>query len=187
MSALKISKRPTDKPEVSALMKGGRTSGLEWLQENEEFAALCGGLLAIIHPLLYDRGREVFRRLSEDADLVRQPEFLSRALAAWQSPWSGLAIIANRRSVEHRDVNSRVSWYDLLVTMGQYEPLNLRLPGLGLELAYGPGTAVCLGGRLALHEVLPAQGNRISFAWFMRDCVHDRMGLHGETWHKADR
>lgn len=167
-------------------MKGGTTPGLEWLQENEDFVALCGGLLAIMHPSLYARGREVFALLSERPHLVRQPEFLYQALEAWQSPWSGLAIMANRRSVEHRDVNSRVSWYDLLVTMGDYEPLNLRLPGLGLELAYGSGTAVCLGGKLALHEVLPADGNRISFAWFMRDCVHNRIGFHGETWRKAD-
>ncbi|KAG1853772.1 hypothetical protein C8R48DRAFT_675723 [Suillus tomentosus] len=49
----------------------------------------------------------------------------------------------------------------------------MQLTNLGIELAYDPGVMVSYSGRLVRHGVQVAEGDRIVWAWFMRDSVHN--------------
>jgi hypothetical protein len=50
---------------------------------------------------------------------------------------------------------------------------NLKLPGLGLSLEYGPGTVVGFSGTMLEHEVSSFEGDRVCYAYFMMDAVHE--------------
>jgi len=78
------------------------------------------------------------------------------------------------------------NWYDLLISLGSYQGCNLLLPGVGLSLDYGPGTVVGLSGMALQHEVTQFEGERVSFAHFMRDTVHEWATVPGESWMKTN-
>jgi hypothetical protein len=86
-------------------------------------------------------------------------------------------VISGRSTPPHRDGNSRYSWYDLLVTLGEYQNCRLRLPGVGVSFEYGPGTVVGLCGMVLEHEVPDFEGERVCYAYFMRDNVHEWAGV----------
>jgi len=68
------------------------------------------------------------------------------------------------------------------VTLGRYRNCNLNLPGAGISLEYGPGTVVGLLGATLEHEVPRFEGERVCYAYFMRDNVHEWAGVSGYTW-----
>ena len=68
------------------------------------------------------------------------------------------------------------------MTLGRYRNCNLELPGLGLSLEYGPGTVVGLLGSTLEHEVSHFEGERVCYAYFMRDNVHEWAGVPGNSW-----
>ncbi|KAI9441038.1 hypothetical protein BJY52DRAFT_1097806, partial [Lactarius psammicola] len=71
----------------------------------------------------------------------------------WTSVFNSVSVIYNRFTSPHRDGNSRRQWYDLLASIGCYQNCNLKLPGIGLSLEYGPGSVVGLLGGVLEHEV----------------------------------
>lgn len=73
-------------------------------------------------------------------------------------------------------------WYDMLATLGQYPKCDLNLPGLGLTLDYSPGTVVGLLGMVLEHEVTGFKGERLCYAYFMRDRVHEWAKVSSGTW-----
>lgn len=170
-------------PEVSATLKGPISNCLGWLQDNMEFSALCGGILSIIHPEQYHLGREALLQLQYNPHRIREPQHLATALAYWITPFSGISVIANRSTPVHRDMSTRKNWYDLLVTLGPYSFLSMKLPGLGVEVSYESGTIVGILGRIVPHSVEEASGERVCVSYFMRDNVLDLLGLPGGPWH----
>lgn len=141
---------------------------------------ILSAILAVIHPELYEAGRETFKRLRENAGFRHQD--VHRVLDRWTSAFSGLAVISNRISPIHRDGGSRNNWYDLLVTLGSYQGCDLELPGLGLSLDYPPGTVVGLSGTVVQHAVYGRKKDRMCYAYFMRDSVHEWAGVPGHHW-----
>jgi Oxygenase domain of the 2OGFeDO superfamily len=103
-------------------------------------------------------------------------------LSKWASVFSGVAVISNRSTPPHRDGSSRNNWYDILVTLGRYRNCHLKLPGLGISLEYGPGTVVGISGRLLEHAVPGFEGDRVCYAYFMRDNVHEWAKVPGTDW-----
>jgi hypothetical protein len=152
-------------------------AALEWLDRLSESNSILSAILAVIHPTLYDAGRETFNRLKK-APGIRRQDVISR----WTSVFSGIAVISNRTTPTHRDSNSAHHWYDLLVTLGSYKNCTLELPGLGVSLEYGPGTVVGLSGMALDHGVPSFEGERVCYAYFMRDSVHDWAKVHWGTW-----
>ena len=73
-------------------------------------------------------------------------------------------------------------WYDLLATLGNYKNCKLELPGLGISLDYRPGTVVGLSGMVLQHQVSSFEGDRLCYAYFMRDNVHEWAGVPGKHW-----
>lgn len=169
-------------PEVSASLKQPSSAGHQWLESSEEFSALCAGLLGVIHPQLSRAGWEAISKLRSDSSVVKDPEHLPAALQHWTSPFSGMNIISNRETILHRDVNSRNPWYDILATFGNYSQGRLELPGQGYRLEYNPGTLVALAGKVVRHGVPRVNGDRVCIAYYMRNKVHESLGIRSPGW-----
>ncbi|KAG1798400.1 hypothetical protein EV424DRAFT_1546255 [Suillus variegatus] len=98
---------------------------------------------------------------------------MCRFLQHWTSVYTGAAVMCNRQSPSHRDPKCPPEGFDILTCIGGYGHGIMQLTNLGIELAYDPGVMVSYSGRLVRHGVQVAEGDRIVWAWFMRDSVHN--------------
>jgi hypothetical protein len=151
---------------------------MNWLSEMYETSALFSAVLSIIHPDLYRSGRTTMLKLTQQNDL-------HSALLLWPSVFNAVTVLSNRSTPLHRDNKSRAAWYDLLATIGQYEGAVMNLPGIGLKLAYGPGTVIGMAGKVIQHGVSDCDGDRVCLAYYMRDKVHERMETEAAQWMKS--
>lgn len=84
----------------------------------------------------------------------------------------------NRVTLSHRDPGGSPSLYDLLVSLGKGHTAKLTLADVEAELDYFPGTMLFISGIILEHSVGPwVSGERFVIAHFMKDKVHDRMGI----------
>lgn len=162
-------------PRISASFNS--PAALDWLNTISESNAVLSAILGVIHPKLYDAGWQILKRLRDTPEICSQ-DILSR----WASVFSGVAVISNRITPPHRDRNSRKNWYDILVTLGRYRNCDLELPGLGITLEYGPGTVVGISGFVFQHAVPSFEGDRVCYAYFMRNNVHEWAKVPGSDW-----
>jgi hypothetical protein len=162
-------------PKVSESFSSPAAS--DWLDAISESNAILSAILAVIHPTLYDAGWQTINHLRNTPE-TRSQDVLSR----WASVFSGVAVISNRESPLHRDNSSRYNWYDILVTLGRYRNCELKLPGLGIDLEYGPGTVVGISGYVLQHGVPNFEGDRVCYAYFMRNNVHEWANVPGSHW-----
>ncbi|KAI5981886.1 hypothetical protein F5J12DRAFT_788484 [Pisolithus orientalis] len=103
-------------------------AGHEWSQQSYLLAAILSGALSIMHPGLYDAGRQAMQSLD-----------------TW-SIFTNVSIISNWTTPFHQDPHSQSDWYDMLVMVGDYEDFVLDIPTLGLQFLYNPGTVVAFSG-----------------------------------------
>jgi hypothetical protein len=175
----------TDPLDVSGPLKPDKPDNdiwMTWLTEMTETSALIGGILSIVHPELYQAGMEALKKLSEDPFLVVKHARYMEIYQHWSSAFSGISVITNRETPIHRDLQARHQWYDVLVTLGEYTDGRMELPSLGIRLEYNPGTVVALAGKMIPHGVCQCDGERVCLAYFMRDNVHERAGVHAPDW-----
>jgi hypothetical protein len=163
-------------PQVSANFRS--PAALDWLEAISESNSILSAILAVIHPQLYDAGWQTTKRLKATPEIDPQGVVLSR----WASVFSGVAVISNRSTPPHRDGNSRCHWYDILATLGSYRNCQLELPGLGISLEYGPGTVVGILGNVLEHAVPSFEGDRVCYAYFMRNNVHEWAKVSASDW-----
>lgn len=166
-------------PQVGAIFR--RAAVLDWLDQISESNSILSAILAVLHPELHDAGRETYNRLRQCTEI--QPQDILRR---WTSVYSGVSVIYNRLAPAHRDRSSRRQWYDLLASLGRYRDCQMELPGLGISLEYGPGTVVGLLGMILEHNVDHFEGERVCYAYFMRDSVHEWAGVPGNSWMSID-
>jgi Oxygenase domain of the 2OGFeDO superfamily len=162
-------------PHISANFSS--PAALDWLDAISESNAILSAILAVIHPNLYDAGWQTTKCLRDTPEICPQD-----VLSKWASVLSGVAVISNRSTLPHRDGSSRNNWYDILVTLGRYRNCNLELPGLGISLEYGPGTVVGISGKVVEHAVPGFEGDRVCYAYFMRNNVHEWAKVPGSDW-----
>ena len=162
-------------PQVGALFKN--LAALEWLDAISQSNSILSTILAVIHPELYDTGQETMNRLRQHAEI--QPQ---EVLHRWTSAFNGVSVILNRLTPSHRDGKTRKHWYDLLVSLGNYQNCHLGLPGVGITVEYGPGTVVALLGSTLEHTVAHFEGERVCYAYFMRDRVHEWARVPSHSW-----
>jgi hypothetical protein len=162
-------------PQASVSLRD--SSALDWLDSISESNAVVSAILSVIHPKLYDAGRKT-------ADLLRvTPQVGAQdILRRWASVFDGVSVISNRITKPHRDLGSRFNWYDILATSGTYEKCTLELPSLGISLEYGTGSVVGILGKVLTHEVRTFEGDRVCYAYFMRDKVHDWARVPCSDW-----
>ena len=162
-------------PQVSASFSS--PAALDWLDAVSESNAILSAILAVVHPTLYDAGWQTAKCLRDTPR--RDPQDV---LSRWASVFNGVAVISNRSTPAHRDGSSRCHWYDMLATLGSYRNCNLDLPGLGISLEYGPGTVVGILGNVLEHAVPRFEGDRVCYAYFMRNNVHEWANIPASDW-----
>jgi len=162
-------------PQVSANFR--EPTALDWLDWILESNAVLSAILAVIHPKLYDAGQLTAKHLRDTPGIHPQD-----VLCWWASVFNGISIISNHSTPSHRDGSSRNNWFDILATLGSYQGCNLELPGLGISLEYGPSTVVGILGRVLEHAVHDFMGDRVCYAYFMRDNVHEWANVPCSDW-----
>lgn len=173
--------------EVSASLKrNADAAGRGWLRETGECCALLNAVMALLHPGLFECGMDVLLELTQRPEIHTDSYDAMEVLKIWPSIFNALSIISNRESPRHRDNNSRPEWYDLLTSVGPFYNSVLELPGIGVRLAYNPGTVFAFSGRVLQHGVCECVGERVSLAFYMRDNVHDRVKVRGASWMEWD-
>lgn len=165
---------------------------MNWCRKTRTLSTLLGGTLKIIHPELHALGRSALNEL-RDPGSGPLPWFihgedirLGNVLEEWLHPFSAVSVIVNRTTPCHRDSKGRNSWMDILATVGDYSFGRLELPGLGVRLEYEPGTVVGLLGKVVRHGASEVVGERMCLAYYMRDKVHQRLGVPAGTWMNVD-
>ena len=154
-----------------------KPAALDWLHAISESNTIFSAILAVIHPKLYDAGMWTIKCL-RDTPQVDPHDVLSQ----WASIFSGVAVISNHSTLPHQDISSRFHWYDILVTLGRYRNCNLKLLGLGISLKYSPGMVVGISGKVLEHEVSDFEGDRVCYAYFMRDNMHEWANIPASDW-----
>ncbi|KAL4080516.1 hypothetical protein J3A83DRAFT_4084163, partial [Scleroderma citrinum] len=76
--------------------------------------------------------------------------------------------------------------YDILTSVGNYKDCVLHIPSLGIDLMYSPGTVVTFLGHLLQHGVNPVEDNRYCLTYYMRDNIHNFVGVVRCDWMRMD-
>ncbi|KIK20554.1 hypothetical protein PISMIDRAFT_71675, partial [Pisolithus microcarpus 441] len=169
---------PDFHPEVSRLLKSGRehNGAWQWVNEMSEFHVLLSGMLAIIHPRMYAAGWEALIQL--DMEVKRREDMdMSSILPSWNSVYNSVSIMVNCATPYHMDVNGWELWLDMLVSVGDYPPLDFVVPTLNLWFRYNPGTIITMSGSALEHGVGHTNGNHACLAYYMRHNVHQSVGV----------
>lgn len=126
--------------------------------------------LSLIHPALYRTGLDVLHKLRE----LDSTKVIARE---WQSVYTGISPICNRRTPFHRDSKGRPEWFDMLSSYSDSSTSpRLLIEDLGLNLEYSSGTVVGFCGQVFKHGVESwGVGNRICYAHFMRESIRERL------------
>ena len=150
---------------------------MDWLHAISESNGILSAILAVIHPKLYDAGWQAIKCLGDTPEIGTKD-----LLDKWASVFSSVSVISNRITTPHRDISSRPNWYDILVILGSYQNCDLKLPGLGISLEYGPGMVVGISGKVLEHAVPSFKGDRVCYAYFMRNNVHKWSKVPCKDW-----
>jgi Oxygenase domain of the 2OGFeDO superfamily len=142
--------------------------------------AIVGAIYAIIQPDLFESGLAAFEKLADHAEALDDP--INIALRVWATPFTGLSVILNRETIDHRDLKGYRESFDLLLTIGNYKGGRCHLAGLGFSLVYDPGTVVALAGNVLQHGVCPVLGDRACLAHFWHKKVGERLGVKRPQW-----
>ncbi|KAI5987143.1 hypothetical protein F5J12DRAFT_930232 [Pisolithus orientalis] len=124
-------------PEASWLLKSRteNTSTREWVNQMTDTNALLSAILHVIHPQMYADGREALICLGKQAEQWADLD-MSSILPIWSSTYSSMHPL-----------------YDMLVTVGNYPPLDFVIPMLNLQLCYNPGMIIAFSGSALEHGV----------------------------------
>jgi hypothetical protein len=101
----------------------------------------------------------------------------------WPSIFSGIEVISNRVTPLHRDAKSAPPVYDFLVSAGTHTNAWLDVPDVKARLLYKPCTVIAVCGKVLRHGVESWEGGeRLCFAHFIRDAVHERLQIPRPEW-----
>ncbi len=154
-----------------------------FLRATASVDVISNAIMALVAPRQYDFGLAAIERIKNGHHLDSSHPILD----SWISVWSGFSVIVNRATPLHRDLGGAPEDFDLLLSSGTHDACNLDVLDLGATLSYHPGTAVAITGRVLQHGVKGWEGGeRICQARFMKDAIHDRLGLPKPTWVNYD-
>ena len=155
-----LSTSPVFKPPYLAILR-------RWLDASKDFHALATAFLRVVHPALYNTATDVMKTLSTQ-------EVIRPHITEWGLPFTAVSLICNRETIQHRDLKTGETMYDLLVSVGPYGSTELEITQANLRVDYKPGTMVALTGRLLLHGVPRCNGSRLCQAYYFREHVFQR-------------
>jgi hypothetical protein len=125
-----------------------------------------------MHPELYFAGLETMVRLGEWAEKGGDKELLDRIMN-WASVFNVATIICNRSTPPHKDPKCQPEALGVMMSVGEYGEVVMVFPNLGIRLGYDSGTMVATCCRIVRHAVDVDRGDRVMWAWYMRDTVHN--------------
>jgi hypothetical protein len=170
--------RDTDPVKPSCSL--GNDDARSWVEASAQQLQFLNTILSLIHPQLWKNAKGALEKLRHDP-------LTKDAAKRWTSVFTGIAVIANRKTKRHRDHYGAAAWYDLLLTLGSYENATLDMDELGLEMEYKPGTLVAICGNALFHRVNDwGPGDRVCYALFMRKAVLDRLHSGWVGWTTRD-
>lgn len=137
-----------------------------------EHSAILSASMAIMHPEMYEAGRQAISKLGRWSSEQDNAE-MNAILPIWPSIFNVMSVMVNRMSPLHNDRNGRPQWFDLLITVGNYSDLDIAIPTISRRFRYNPGTAVAFSGQMLQHGVGQAEGDRGVLSFYMRDNVHE--------------
>ncbi|KAG2103726.1 uncharacterized protein F5147DRAFT_775850 [Suillus discolor] len=160
---------PQFHPEVSAALKSDDAPSLCWAIRR--LATLVAAALRVMHSGLYWSSLTTQMGLGVWAD-ARQLEKMGNCLRGWASVFTVLTVMCNWYSPLHRDALSRAQWFDIMTSVGGYAPARMKMPNIGIEIAYNTGVMAGTSGRIVRHGVDRVNSDRVVWIWYMRDDVH---------------
>lgn len=151
----------------------------QWLILSQHITHLLNAVTAVTHLELYRAGSEAIHKIMNvDTMAPTVKHRLHENSNMWTSVFSGVSIISNRITPSHRDKGGDFPWYDLLLSIGTHQTAYLKLPDIDATMSYKPGTVVLLCGKILSHAVDDwSGGERICWAYYMRNWVHERLGI----------
>jgi hypothetical protein len=157
-------------PEVSATLKADESHSL--VLNMQQPGLLSSAALRVMHPQLYWASISTQVELGRWAAANGQDQ-MYQCLQQWTSMYTGAAIICNRQLPFHWDPKCPPEGFDILTYIGGYDNSVMQLTNLGIDLAYDSGVMVSYSGQLVRHGIRVGEGDRIIWAWFMRNSVHN--------------
>ena len=154
----------------------------KWLEMSKDVEKFLNLTLSLINPDLFQSGLEMLRKL-------RHSKLTKDIAQQWQSVYTGIAIICNRRTPLHRDRKGKPEWFDTLLNYSETSASHrLVIDDVGLDLQYSSGTIVGFCGTVLKHGVESGEiGNRICYAHFMREAVRKRLDVTPAGWVYRDK
>ena len=153
------------------------SSGGAFMKAISHSEILIDSVLALCNREQYGIGAQAINMLKFEGN-VSHPN-----VSIWPSVFSGMAVIVNRATPAHRDKGASPPVFDLLASFGTHVSATISMPDIQADLSYAPGTIVLVCGRVLRHEVqIWEGGERICMAHYMRDNVHNRLGLPRPGW-----
>jgi hypothetical protein len=152
------------------------TCAAAWLADIQDMEDDINALLSVIDPDLLQAGISAITQLKH----IHQD---TPILSLWNSAFSAIGVIVNRKTLAHRDQGGWPACLDMLVAAGNYQDARLVLDDIGASLVYKPGALVALCGKVLRHSVHNwSGGERICYAHYMRNNVHNRLQVKQNTW-----
>jgi hypothetical protein len=153
--------------------------GSRFIQAIQDAETIINCISILISPQHHSIGMQAITILQQGKQLENKND----NIMMWNSMYSGIEVIVNRVTPTHRDPQAAPTMYDLLVSAGTHQDAWLNLPDVNTRLSYKPCTVVALTGRVLRHGVPSWEGGeRICYAHFIRDNVHDRLQLQRPDW-----
>ncbi|KAI6013891.1 hypothetical protein EDC04DRAFT_2579007 [Pisolithus marmoratus] len=101
----------------------------QWVDRMSNIHALLSGTLTVIHLQMYAAGWEALIWLSMEARAQEDMD-MSSILQIWNSVYNCTSIMVNCMTPYHTDINGWEPWLDMLMTVGDYMPLDMDIPML---------------------------------------------------------
>lgn len=150
-----------------------------WLSRINDTEREVDILFSLIAPSLHDSATKAM-------EMIKNIHKLDN-VQKWPTAYSGIAVLANRKTLCHRDPGGCHEWYDLLISAGTHTKAYLKVWDIGAEFEYNPGTAIAICGKVFKHSVEHWEGGeRICYAHFMRDDVLERLRIEKSGWVTED-
>ncbi|KAG1849096.1 hypothetical protein C8R48DRAFT_677149 [Suillus tomentosus] len=141
---------PQFQPKVSATLKSDDGTAYCWAMCR--LAALVAAALRVMHSSLYWSSLTTQLGLGVWGD-THQAQTIGTWLREWASVFTVVAIICNR--------------------IGGYTSVRMKMPNIGIEIAYNPGVMASTLGRIVRHGVNWVNSDQVGWMWYMRDDIHE--------------
>lgn len=154
--------------------------GNAWSDQTKEVMALLSSALRVMNPGQYHAMRRVH-------DTITRANHCVDSLQRWAATaFSAVSIISNRRTPFHRDPQTYLRCYDLLVSVGEYQNAPIVLDGLNIQIQNNPGTIVAVPGKTIRHGVPRCAGPRVCYALYARESLFKRFKVRLPPWMEQD-